>query len=100
MAAAARLYAAGEFAKASPHLERAHVLGQRYVAPHVATHFWMLKVGLKRRSMPEVVGQIIRIALGALGSVIGIVPVGNTGGPNIGMFKCLPVDPAIRKLME
>ncbi|NNG21426.1 DUF3703 domain-containing protein [Telluria aromaticivorans] len=61
---------------------------------------WGRTTGRRRRSIPEVVGQIIRIALKALGSVIGIVPVGNTGGTNIVMFKRLPVDPAIRKLME
>jgi hypothetical protein len=100
MTVAVALYQAEKFAEAFPHLETAHVLGQKYVGPHVATHYWMLKVGMKRRSLPEVVGQAIRIVLGAVGSAVGIVPVGNTGGTNIGMFKRLPIDPSIRDLMR
>lgn len=98
MTAAIAHYEAGQFAEAFPHLELAHVLGQQYVAPHVLTHYWMLKVGVKRRSLPEVGGQLMRLLLGALGAAVGIVPVGNTGGTNISMFKRLPVDPGIRHL--
>lgn len=100
MAAATSLYAAGECGQAYQHLERAHVLGQRYVVPHVATHYWMLKLGARRRSMPEVLGQFIRIVLGALGSAVGIVPTGNTGGTNISMFRRLPLDPEIQELLK
>jgi hypothetical protein len=100
MTVAVALYQAEKFAEALLHLETAHVLGQKYVGPHIATHYWMLKVGVKRRSLPEVVGQTIRIVLGAAGSAVGIVPVGNTGGTNIGMFKRLPIDPGIRHLLR
>lgn len=100
MTAAISLYKAGKFAEAFPHLEVAHVLGQQYVAPHVATHYWMLKIGFKRRSLCEVGGQITRIVLGALGSAVGVVPAGNTGGTNVSMFKRLPVDPNIQKLIR
>lgn len=100
MRAAIALYAAGEWAQAFRHLEAAHVLGQRHVVPHVATHWWMLRIGLRRRSPKEVIGQALRIPLGALGSAVGIVPVGNTGGTNIGMFRRLPIDPDVRKLIE
>ena len=81
MAAAIALHEQGEFERAFQRLELAHVLGQQYVAPHIATHYWMLKIALKRRSLPEVWGQIVRIVLGALGSTVGVVPVGNTGYP-------------------
>jgi hypothetical protein len=100
MTAAIELYEAEKFAEAFLHLEVAHVLGQKYVGSHVATHYWMLKVGMKRRSMAEVVGQIIRIVLGAAASAVGIVPAGNTGGTNISMFKRLPIDPRIRHLIR
>ena len=82
------------------HLESAHVLGQRYVVPHIATHYYMLKIGLKRRSPREIWGQALRIVLGALGSAVGIVPTGNTGGTNISMFRRLPVDSCIRNLIS
>lgn len=100
MSTAARYYAQGSFDQAFQQLEVAHVLGQRHVVPHVVSHWWMLKLGLKRRSLSEVLGQAIRILLGALGSALGIVPTGNTGGTNISMFKRLPIEQGIRKLLE
>lgn len=100
MAAAIELYRANKLDEAFLHLETAHVLGQRYVMPHVATHYWMLNVGIKRRSVYEVIGQIVRIVLGAAGSAVRRVPIGNTGGTNVSMFKRLPIDPSIRRLLE
>jgi hypothetical protein len=100
MAAARRHMQAGELDEAFRRIERAHILGQRYVAPHVRSHWLMLKVGLMRGSVAQVWGQAVRIVLGALGSAIGVVPVGNTGGANIGMFKRLPIDPEIAKLLD
>lgn len=100
MAAARAAYRTGDDAGAMRHLETAHVMGQRYVAPHVATHCWMLRIGLRRRSPPQAWGQLLRILLGAIGSAVGIVPVGNTGGTDIGMFRRLPVDPSIRGLLD
>lgn len=100
MAAAYGCLQRGRLSRAFRHAERAHVMGQRYVAPHVRTHWLMLKIGLKRRSLGEVWGQAIRIVLGALGSAVGIVPIGNTGGTNIGMFKRLPVEPEIATTIE
>lgn len=100
MTAAIALYEGEEFAQAVQHLEVAHVLGQQYVAPHIATHYWMLRIGLKRRSMSEVFGQAMRILLGTLGSAVGIVPVGNTGGTNVSMWKRLPINASIEKLIR
>lgn len=100
MAAAIALYRKGRLGPAYARLETAHVLGQRHVRPHVVTHWWMLKVGLKRRSPSEVAGQLVRILLGALGSAVGVVPVGNTGGTNISMFKRLPIEENLRRLIE
>jgi hypothetical protein len=60
----------------------------------------MLKIGLKRRSLQEVSGQAARILLGALGSAVGVVPVGNTGGTNISMFKRLPIDRDLQDLLR
>ena len=80
MAAAVNAYRQGRLDRSFGHLETAHVLGQRHVLPHVTTHWWMLKIGLKRRSQHETTGQAVRIALGAIGSAVGVVPAGNTGG--------------------
>lgn len=100
MMAARRSYRARAYASAMRHLEIAHIMGQRQVAPHVATHYWMLKIGLRRGSPRQAWGQLLRIVLGAIGSAAGIVPAGNTGGTDIGMFRRRPIDPAIRRLLD
>ena len=100
MAAAVHAYRQGRFDRSFRHLETAHVLGQRHVLPHVVTHWWMLKIGLQRRSPQEVTGQAARILLGALGSAVGAVPLGNTGGTDIGMFKRLPIDRDLQDLLR
>lgn len=97
IAAARHLYQKGQLSRAFAHLETAHVLGQHYVMPHIQSHWLMLKIGWRRRSAGEVIGQAVRILLGALGSVVGVVPTGNTGGTNISMFKRLPIAPAIAR---
>lgn len=100
MAEAWRLYREGQLDQAFNHLETAHVLGQRHVVPHVRTHWLMLKIGLRRRSAAEVFGQVVRIVLGALGSTVGVVPVGNTGGTDISMFKRLPIASDIAHIVD
>jgi ABC-type siderophore export system fused ATPase/permease subunit len=100
MAVARSRYKKGQLNQASMHLETAHVLGQRYLLPHVETHWWMLKIGHKQGAVSEVVGQAIRIVLGALGSAVGIVPTGNTGGTDISMFKQLPLDPSLTEFLK
>lgn len=100
MRAAMQCYAQNELEAAFGLLETAHVLGQRHVLPHVRTHYWMLRIGCRRRAPADVWGQALRIVLGALGSAVGVVPTGNTGGTDVGMFRRMPVDPAIRRLIE
>lgn len=92
--------AKGRLGQAMRHAERAHVIGQREVAPHVRSHWLMLKIGLRRHSAGEVWGQAVRIVLGAIGSAVGVVPVGNTGGTDISMFRRLPIEPGIAKLLD
>ena len=99
MAEARRLYRDGRTDQAFKHLETAHVLGQRYIVPHIRSHWLMLEIGLRRRSVPEVFGQTIRIVFGALGSAIGVVPIGNTGGADISMFKRLPIASDIARVL-
>jgi len=100
MDAAWNLYRAGRLDAAFRHLERAHVLGQRYVIPHVRSHWLMLRIGLARRAPGEVWGQAVRIVLGALGSAVNVVPVGNTGGTDISMFKRLPISPEVARIID
>lgn len=90
----------GELESAFAHLERAHVIGQAFVVPHVRSHWLMLEVELRRMRPVAAFGQIVRIVLGALGSAVGTVPVGNTGGSDISMFKRMPIAPELRDLID
>lgn len=89
-----------DFDNAFFHLERAHVLGQEYVIPHTLIHWNMLKVGLLRRDGKEVIGQLIRLPLGIIGSFIGIIPTGNTGGSNVSIFKKMTIDKDLLEVLE
>ncbi len=100
LAAARHALAQGRLAHAMRHGETAHVLGQRHVVLHAQSHWLMLRIGLRRRSIIEVWGQAVRIVLGIIGSAIGVVPTGNTGGTDISMFKRLPIDPVLAGLMD
>jgi Protein of unknown function (DUF3703) len=82
------------------HLERAHVIGQAYVVPHARSHWLMLKVELRRKRPAAAFGQAVRIVLGVLGSAVGLVPVGNTGGSDISMFKRLPIAPELQSIID
>lgn len=92
MQEARSLYTEKRYAQCFHHLERAHVLGQRHYAAHVASHYWMLKVGWRQQDAREVLGQLLRIA-GSAGSLIGWVPIGNTGGANVSPVKPMPIPP-------
>jgi hypothetical protein len=92
-------FAAGDLDAAFLHFERAHVLGQWYVGPHTLTHVGMLRIGWSRRDLREILGQLLRIPGGMIGSAIGRVPRGNTGGSNISALRSLPIPPDLRELL-
>lgn len=100
MVRALTLIDAGDIDGGFAHLERAHVLGQAYVIPHARTHWYMLRVEMKRGRPVAVIGQAVRIVFGALGSAVGVVPTGNTGGSNVNMFRRMPIDPDLQKLIH
>ena len=94
------LLASGNLESAFKHMERAHVLGQKFVAPHSKAHWLMLKLELRRRRIGAAFGQVTRLLLGMIGSAVGVVPVGNTGGSDIGMFRRLPIAPELQELID
>jgi hypothetical protein len=94
------LIATGDLEGAFRHLERAHVLGQRAVGPHAKTHWMMLKIELRRRRLRAVFGQAVRLCLGVVGSAVGVVPIGNTGGSDVSMFKRLPIAPELQAIID
>lgn len=73
----------GELADAKGHLERAHILGQRWYAAHMISHYHMLRVAMIESDWPEVRGQIIRLIGAGPFHLVGWLPVGNTGGADV-----------------
>lgn len=72
-------------------LERAHILSQPYLGPHLASHWAMLGFAVHLRDRREVTGQIVRLALAPLGALTGRIPIGNTGRSNVSAFKAMPI---------
>ena len=92
--------ARGELAAGFSHLERAHVIGQADVRAHVRSHWLMLAVEFRRRRPVAIIGQASRLVLGMLGSAVGIVPIGNTGGTDISMFKRMTIVPDLQNIID
>ncbi len=100
IALAKECFARGELGAGFAHLERAHVIGQAFVVPHARSHWLMLKVELRRRRPVAAIGQVVRIVLGILGSAVGVVPVGNTGGSDVSMFMRMPIAPELQNIID
>lgn len=68
------------------HVERAHILGQYFVVPHIETHWLMFGLALKSANYKEMLAQIPRLLLAAPGSLTGKAPKGNPGSSRVGIF--------------
>lgn len=82
------------------HLERAHILGQRWPLEHNAVHWRMLVFGLRTKNTREVIGQLPRLVFGGVKSFVGTVPLGNTGGANVPALKPLPLPAELAAVLE
>lgn len=100
MSEASQHLAVGNLTEAFSALERAHVLGQVAIVPHLRVHWQMLRVGWRMRNGREVVGQLIRLVLVPVGHLAGGLPVGNTGGANVSAFQPMVIPPEIERLMN
>lgn len=95
--ASARHFAqAGDLAAAWAALERAHIVSQPALRPHLRVHCAMLDLAIANGDIGEAFGQITRLALAPLGHVLGRTPWGNSGRANISKFArtALPDDVA------
>jgi len=90
----------GEMARAFRHLERAHILSQAHAGAHVRVHVKMLAFGLRRRDVPEVLGQLIRVVVAGPGSLLGRAPVGNTGGARVGLMTRMPIPEDLKRVLD
>ena len=97
--AARRATARRDLPTAFAHLERAHILGQRWALPHTHTHLLMLRHGLRTRDGREILGQVPRIVFGFIMSFFGRVPTGNTGGANVPAEQSRPVPADLQAIL-
>jgi hypothetical protein len=98
--AAYQAEARGQPDVAFSHLERAHVLGQTSTVEHVRVHWHMLLWGIHQRDVRECLGQLLRFIGAAIGTAVGLVPQGNTGGTNVNPFKRMPIPPELAARIE
>ncbi len=96
---AKELYNRNKFEQAFYHLENAHVLGQTNTFKHSLSHYWMLKLALKRKSIKEIFGQTIRI-IASIAKTWLWVPLGNTGGTNVSAIKPMPIRKELEKYFQ
>lgn len=100
MAGARSAEAAGDISLAKYHLERAHILGQRWYITHIQTHFHMLRLALKQSDDREARGQLVRLIGAAPFHLAGWVPVGNTGGADVSATLPMPIPSDLQAHLE
>lgn len=81
-------------------LERAHILSQPSPTLHTRVHWEMLRLGLRTHDPIEILGQIVRVAVGGLGSALGRFPAGNTGRARVPIFAPMPVPPDVAAIFD
>lgn len=91
-------YSSGNLKKAWNHLERAHIIGQKYPFVHCYVHWKMMLFGYKTKNRKEILGQIPRLLFGGVFSFIGKVPIGNPGGSNVPPLKPFPIEKEIHDM--
>ena len=91
-------YSCGNLKDAWIHLERAHIIGQKYPYAHTVVHWKMLQFGFKIKNRKEILGQIPRLIFGGLKSIIGTVPVGNPGGSNVPPLRAFPIEEKLQAI--
>ena len=90
----------GQLESAWNHLERAHIIGQRFPYAHTYVHWKMLQFGFRIKSSKEIVGQIPRLIFGGVKSFVGKVPVGNPGGANVPALKSFPIAEDLQEILK
>jgi len=73
------------------HLERAHVLSQPSARLHTRVHVSMLVTALLVMDVREVVGQLVRLSVAGVGSLLGRYPLGNTGRARVPITLPMPI---------
>lgn len=90
----------GNIPQAWQHLERAHIIGQKYPFAHNYAHWKMLLFGIKTKNSKEIIGQIPRLVFGGVKSFVGKVPVGNPGAANLPPLKPFNIPIDLQKILS
>jgi hypothetical protein len=93
-------YTKGNIDNAWNHLERAHIIGQKYPFTHTFVHWKMLQFGFKIKSGKEIFGQIPRLFFGGVKSFVGKIPTGNPGGSNVPPLKPFPIEKDLLEIFQ
>jgi hypothetical protein len=89
----------GDVAQQWHALERAHILSQVSLLPHIHVHWLMLGLAQRLGQGREVAGQALRLLLAPLGKLTGRIPWGNTGRATVNAFTPMPIPPDLRDVM-
>lgn len=93
-------YSSGQLSESWNHLERAHIIGQRYPFAHSYVHWKMFQFGIKIKNTREIFGQLPRLIFGGVKSFVGVVPVGNPGNSNVSPVQPFAIDASIQKIFK
>ena len=91
-------YSKNNLKSAWNHLERAHIIGQKYPYTHTFVHWKMLQFGFKIKNGKEILGQIPRLIFGGIKSFAGKVPVGNPGGANVPPLRPFAIEKELQDI--
>ena len=98
--AARQAFLADDIAMAWHHLERAHIIAQMRLVPHLVSHWAMLRLALHQRDAREVMGQLLRLFLAPIGNLTGHLPLGNTGRSTVSAFAPMDIPRDLQHAMS
>jgi len=90
----------GDIDEAWLHLERAHILAQTRLLPHLLSHGKMFALAVRTRDGREAAGQILRFLLAPLGNLTGRLPIGNTGRSSVSAFAPMNIPPDLQAVLN
>jgi len=91
---------AGKTAEAWRHLERAHIVAQGMLVPHICSHWRMLQLAIRTSDIREILGQLMRLALAPLGNLSGRLPIGNTGRSDVSAFVHMDIPADLQAILK
>ena len=90
----------GNTEEAWRHLERAHIVAQGMLVPHIYSHWQMLRLAVRTSDVREILGQLARLALAPLGNLTGRLPIGNTGRSDVSAFVHMDIPADLQSILK